>query len=121
MQDSNNNVVEEHAEVFQKGGRTYCRAMAGDEEDITSSSYTWLDESESPLRTGKRCHATCEFHTVQQREGAKQATTINTLGCALRQVSMQLQPLQWCNMLLRRQRHCKGACPEGSSVMSALC
>ena len=43
--------------MFQKGGRTYCRAMAGDEEDVTSSSYTWLDESESPLRTGKLCHA----------------------------------------------------------------
>ena len=53
LQVSGSNIAEEHAEVFQKGGRTYCRAMAGDEEDITSSSYTWLDGSESPLRTGE--------------------------------------------------------------------
>ncbi len=64
MQVSGSNVAEEHAEVFQKGGRTYCRAMAGDEEDITSSSYTWLDESESPLRTGKLL---CAVSTMLQR------------------------------------------------------
>ena len=59
LQVSGSNIAEEHAEVFQKGGRTYCRAMAGDEEDTTSSSYTWLDGSESPLRTGESFHAAC--------------------------------------------------------------
>lgn len=52
LQISGSNVAEEHAEIFQKGGRTYCKALAGNEEDITSSSYTWLDNSESALRAG---------------------------------------------------------------------
>lgn len=52
LQVSSSNIAGEHAEIFQKGGRTYCRATAGDEEDMTSSSYTWHDSSESQLRTG---------------------------------------------------------------------
>lgn len=52
LQVSGSNIAEEHAEIFQKGGRAYCRALAGDEEDVTSCSYTWLDGSESALRTG---------------------------------------------------------------------
>ena len=52
LQVSSSNIAGEHAEIFQKGGRTYCKATAGDEEDMTSSSYTWLDSSESQLRTG---------------------------------------------------------------------
>ena len=53
MQVSGSNVAEQHAEIFQKYDRTYCKALAGDEQDVTSSSYTWLDDSESSLRTGK--------------------------------------------------------------------
>lgn len=58
LQVSGSNIAEEHAEIFQKGGRTYCRALAGDEEDVTSCSYTWLDGSESALRPGvlHACH-----------------------------------------------------------------
>ena len=53
MQVSGSNIAEQHAEISQKYNRTYCKALAGDEQDVTSSSYTWLDDSESSLRTGK--------------------------------------------------------------------
>ena len=53
MQISGSNIAEQHAEISQKYNRTYCKALAGDEQDVTSSSYTWLDDSESSLRTGK--------------------------------------------------------------------
>ena len=53
MQVSGSNIAEQHAELTQKYNRTYCKALAGDEQDVTSSSYTWLDDSESTLRTGK--------------------------------------------------------------------
>ena len=61
LQVSSSNIADEHAEIFQKGGRTYCRATAGDEEDMTSSSYTWLDSSESQLRTGDQLLYGSEF------------------------------------------------------------
>ena len=53
MQVSGSNIAGQHAEIFQKYNRTYCKALAGDEQDVTSSSYTWLDGSDSSLRTGK--------------------------------------------------------------------
>lgn len=53
MQVSGSNIAEQHAEISQKYNRTYCNALAGDEQDVTSSSYTWLDDSEASLQTGK--------------------------------------------------------------------
>ena len=52
MQVSGSNIAEQHAEISQKYDRTHCKALAGDQQDVTSSSYTWLDDSEASLRTG---------------------------------------------------------------------
>jgi hypothetical protein len=45
------NVAEQHARLQQRGGRTFCEALQGDEEDLTSDTYTWLDSAQ--LRRGK--------------------------------------------------------------------
>ncbi|KAK9901618.1 hypothetical protein WJX75_005002 [Coccomyxa subellipsoidea] len=37
------NVGAEHAQLAQRSGRTFCTALVGDEEDLTSSTYTWLN------------------------------------------------------------------------------
>ncbi|BDA42220.1 hypothetical protein COCOBI_03-1070 [Coccomyxa sp. Obi] len=37
------NVAAEHAQLTQKSGRTFCTALLGDEEDLNSTTYTWLN------------------------------------------------------------------------------
>ena len=67
LQIGGSNIAEQHAEIFHKHKRTYCKALAGDEQDVTSSSHTWLDDSESSLRTGKLLTAAakpCYSHVV---------------------------------------------------------
>lgn len=44
------NVAEEHAQLQQKGGRTFCTALVGDEEDMFSDTFTWLNSDQ--LRKG---------------------------------------------------------------------
>lgn len=39
-------VAGEHAQLIQKGGRVLCVALQGDEDDLTSRTYTWVNGNE---------------------------------------------------------------------------
>ena len=43
-------VYPQHARLEVRGGRAFCTALVGDEDDLTSKSYTWMNGVE--LRTG---------------------------------------------------------------------
>jgi hypothetical protein len=39
---SGSNVAAEHARIFPKGGRIFCRALQGDPDDLTAETGTWI-------------------------------------------------------------------------------
>ncbi len=58
----------EHAQIAQKRGGVFCTALQGDEDDLTSSTHTWIDGCE--IRRGAAtlsimiCRCTAKGHQI---------------------------------------------------------
>jgi hypothetical protein len=46
-------VAPEHARIERKAGRVFCTALVGDEDDLFSDTYTWVDGNQ--IRKGWWC------------------------------------------------------------------